>query len=86
MRKVLQSARCAKQSTAAVLVASIRPHFRDVRLHLGHRAPNVIPCDAPFRKGEETGWYQHGSTVTVFVPDGFELCQNLRKRSVIRVG
>ena len=37
-------------------------------------------------KGEEMGWFQHGSTIIVFVPDGFELCQNVRERSVIRVG
>jgi phosphatidylserine decarboxylase len=71
---------------AAVLVASIRLHFLDVLLHLGHRGPNVIPCDAPCRKGEEMGWFQHGSTIVVFVPDGFELCENVRERSVIRMG
>lgn len=73
-------------AVAAVLVASIRLHFLDVLLHLGHRGPNVIPCDAPFRKGEEMGWFQHGSTLIVFVPDGFEPCDNVREQSVIRVG
>ena len=58
---------------AAVLVASIRLHFLDVLLHLGHRGPSVIPCDAPVRKGEEMGWFQHGSTIIVFAPNGFEL-------------
>jgi phosphatidylserine decarboxylase len=32
------------------------------------------------------GWFQHGSTIVVFVPDGFELCENVRERSVIRMG
>src|SRR5262249_23499593 len=41
---------------AAVLVASIRLHFLDVLLGLKHRGPNVIVCDAPFRKGDEIGW------------------------------
>ncbi|MGH8563297.1 MAG: archaetidylserine decarboxylase [Gammaproteobacteria bacterium] len=71
---------------AAVLVASIRLHFLDVLLHLGHRGPNVIPCDAPFRKGEEMGWFQHGSTIIVFAPDGFRLCENAKERTVIRTG
>ena len=71
---------------AAVLVASIRLHFLDVLLHLGHRGPNVVPCDAPVRKGEEMGWFQHGSTIIVFAPNGFELCENVRERTVIRVG
>ena len=37
---------------AAVLVASIRLHFLDVLLHLKHRGPNVMSCDAPLRKGD----------------------------------
>lgn len=71
---------------AAILVAGIRLHFLDVLSHVGQRGPKVIPCDAPLRKGEEMGWFQHGSTIIVFVPDGFELCENVREQSVIRVG
>jgi phosphatidylserine decarboxylase len=58
---------------AAVLVASIRLHFIDVRLHLRYRGPNVIACDARLRKGEEMGWFEHGSTILVFAPPGFSL-------------
>src|SRR6185503_20964412 len=50
---------------AAILVASIRLHFLDVLLHLRYRGPNVIACDAIYRKGEEMGWFQHGSTIIV---------------------
>jgi phosphatidylserine decarboxylase len=71
---------------AAILVASIRLHFLDVMLNLKHRGPNVIACDAPFRKGEEMGWFQHGSTIIVFAPDGFSLCENVREGARIRVG
>jgi phosphatidylserine decarboxylase len=58
---------------AAVLVASIRLHFIDVRLHLRYRGPNVIACDARLGKGEEMGWFEHGSTILVFAPPGFSL-------------
>jgi phosphatidylserine decarboxylase len=58
---------------AAVLVASIRLHFVDVRLHLRYRGPNEIRCDAPLAKGEEMGWFEHGSTILVFAPPGFSL-------------
>ena len=58
---------------AAVLVASIRLHFVDVRLHLRYRGPNEIPCDAPLAKGAEMGWFEHGSTILVFAPPGFTL-------------
>jgi phosphatidylserine decarboxylase len=71
---------------AAVLVASIRLHFLDVLLHLKYRGPNVITCDAPLRKGEEMGWFEHGSTVIVLVPPGFALCDGLRDGARIRMG
>ena len=71
---------------AAVLVASIRLHFLDVLLSLRHRGPNVIACDAAFRKGDEIGWFQHGSTIIVFAPDGFSLHENVRENATIRVG
>ena len=58
---------------AAVLVASIRLHFIDVRLHLRYRGPNDIPCDARLGKGDEMGWFEHGSTILVFAPPGFNL-------------
>ena len=64
---------------AAILVASIRLHFLDVLLNLKHRGPNVIPCDAPFAKGQEMGWFEHGSTIIVLAPDGFSLCDNARE-------
>jgi phosphatidylserine decarboxylase len=71
---------------AAVLVASIRLHFLDVLLSLKHRGPKLIGCNAPFRKGEEMGWFQHGSTVIVLAPRQFSLCDNVREGAIIRVG
>jgi len=71
---------------ASILVASIRLHFLDVLLHLTHQGPNVIRCDAPFRKGEEMGWFELGSTIIVFAPQGFTLCGGLSPGTVIRMG
>ena len=71
---------------AAVLVASIRLKFLDVLLSLKHRGPNVLACDAAFGKGEEMGWFQHGSTVIVLAPRTFSLCANVREGALIRVG
>ena len=63
------------------LVAGIRLHFLDVLLHLKYRGPNVIAYHAPFRKSEEMGWFQHGSTIIVFAPDAFTLCENVREEA-----
>jgi phosphatidylserine decarboxylase len=71
---------------AAILVASIRLHFLDVLLHLRYRGPNVIPCDAPFTKGEEMGWFQHGSTIIVFAPEGVALSPEIQEGRRIRMG
>ena len=71
---------------AAILVASIRLKFLDVRLHLRYRGPNQIPCDAQLRKGEEMGWFEHGSTIIVFAPQGISLCAPLREGERIRMG
>ena len=71
---------------AAVLVASIRLHCIDVLLSLRHRGPNVIPCRAEFKKGQEMGWFQHGSTIIVFAPEGFSLCADVREGSIIQMG
>ena len=71
---------------AAILVASIRLHFLDVLLSLRHRGANIFTCDARFKKGEEMGWFQHGSTIIAFAPDGFSLCENVREGAAIRMG
>jgi phosphatidylserine decarboxylase len=71
---------------AAILVASIRLRFLDVRLHLKYRGPNVIPCDASFRKGEELGWFEHGSTIIVLAPPGVTLGEHIREGQKIKMG
>jgi phosphatidylserine decarboxylase len=71
---------------AAILVASIRLHFLNVLLSLRYRGPNVIPCDAHFRKGEEMGWFEHGSTIILFAPRDFLLCDTVKEGATIRMG
>jgi phosphatidylserine decarboxylase len=71
---------------AAILVASIRLHFLDVLLHLRYRGAHEIPCRQAFGKGEEIGWFQHGSTIIVFAPRGFSLCEGIAAGSTIRMG
>jgi phosphatidylserine decarboxylase len=71
---------------AAVMVASIRLHFLNVLLHLKYRGPNVMTCDARLSKGQEMGWFQHGSTIIIFAPAGFTLCDNIKTGATIRMG
>ena len=71
---------------AAILVASMRFHFLDVLLHLRYRGPHEIACRAHYAKGEEMGWFQHGSTIIVFAPRGFRLCDGIEPGARIRMG
>ncbi len=71
---------------AAILVASIRLHCADVLLHLRYRGPNEIPCSARYAKGQEMGWFQHGSTIIAFAPPGVALCESVREGTPIRMG
>lgn len=71
---------------AAILVASIRLKFLDVLLHLRYRGPNVIPCDAAMQRGEEMGWFEHGSTIIVLAPAGLRLGDGIIKGARLKMG
>lgn len=71
---------------AAVLVASLRLHALDVLLHLRWPGPTEMPCDVAVAKGEELGWFEHGSTIIVFVPPGFALAEGITTGQRIRMG
>ena len=71
---------------AAILVASIRLHFLDVLLHLRWPGPNEMPCDVAVHKGQELGWFEHGSTIIVFAPPGFTLASGIEPGRVLRMG
>ena len=71
---------------AAILVASIRLHCLDVPLRLHHRGPHEWACEAPARKGDEMGWFEHGSTILVFAPPGYALAAGVRPGQRLRMG
>jgi phosphatidylserine decarboxylase len=71
---------------AAILVASIRLHFLDVTMNMNYRGAAEIDCDASVRKGDELGWFEHGSTIIVFAPSRFRLCEDIREGNFVRLG
>jgi phosphatidylserine decarboxylase len=73
-------------AVAAILVASIRLHCVADAFNRNYRGRSVIDCERPVRKGEELGWFEHGSTIIVFAPDGFALCEPIRDGAALRVG
>ena len=71
---------------AAILVASIRLNFLDTRRGLREGGPRTIPCAAEVTKGEPMGWFEHGSTIVVFAPQGFALADGVAEGGRIRAG
>ena len=71
---------------AAILVASLRLHCIDRTLNAQTREPFVFPCDVRVRKGDELGWFEHGSTIIVLSPDRFEFCDCVREGARIKAG
>ena len=67
-------------------MASIRLNFLDEVLDLKYRGPNRIACDARFSKGQEMGYFQHGSTIIVFGTRDFDLAPSIAGGSIVRMG
>jgi phosphatidylserine decarboxylase len=71
---------------AAILVASLRLHAVNLLFHVDYTGPNEIPCAVQTYKGQEMGWFQHGSTILVFVPKGFKLADGIATGQRIKMG
>jgi len=71
---------------AAVLVASIRLHALDGLLREVCHGALDVQCDAAFEKGQELGWFQHGSTILVFVPKSFSFVPDMHEGKVLKMG
>jgi phosphatidylserine decarboxylase len=71
---------------AAILVAGIRLHFLDVVMNMNYRGAAEIACSTRVRRGDELGWFEHGSTIIVFAPRGFRLCEGIADGAKIRMG
>lgn len=71
---------------AAVLVASIRLHALDGLLRDVCHGPLDVSCDAAFDKGDELGWFQHGSTILIFVPESFRIAESIQEGRVLHMG
>jgi phosphatidylserine decarboxylase len=71
---------------AAILVASIRLHFLELVLNAQTRGPTDFSCCVNVQKGDELGWFEHGSTIIVLAPDHFEFCDTVQESARIRAG
>ena len=73
-------------AVAAILVAGIRLNFLDMPVGRARRVLKTYRCATGLRKGEEMGWFEHGSTILMFAPDGFALAEGVAEGVPIRMG
>jgi phosphatidylserine decarboxylase len=71
---------------AAILVASLRLHFLPGVPYPRQRGATETSCHAVHAKGQEMGWFEHGSTILVFVPPGFTLAEGVGPGVRVRMG
>jgi phosphatidylserine decarboxylase len=71
---------------AAILVASLRLHCIDALLHGRWRGPGQWQPGTPVQRGQEMGWFEHGSTILVFAPPRYALAETLEAGTRIAMG
>ncbi len=52
-------------------------HCLPLPLDLRYRGPHRIPCNATYRRGEEMGYFQQGSTIIVFATSDYRLADGV---------
>jgi phosphatidylserine decarboxylase len=70
----------------AILVASICLRFVQVPLDQQYAGPARIDCRASFLKGDEMGYFRHGSTIIVLATPGLVCTGNVLEGERIRMG
>jgi len=71
---------------AAILVASMKFNFLPEILDLKYKGPNSIPCSTSFNKGDDLGYFQHGSTIIMFATNSVNLSNTIIEGKQINMG
>ncbi len=68
---------------AAILVAGLKLRFLEFSRTT---TPADYACAAPFTKGVEMGWFEHGSTIVVLAEHGCTLAPGVVTGRTMRMG
>jgi phosphatidylserine decarboxylase len=79
-------ARVALIPIAAVLVASINFPWLDPTQNVRSQGERVVHPRTRFAKGEEMGWFEHGSTIVALAPPQLVPFRDLAEGKAIRMG
>ncbi len=81
-----QQTPCLIIPIAAILVASMRIHALDRTFTSRLPGRFSVPVDYRFAKGQELGWFEHGSTIILMLPAGLTLAEDIHTGSVLKMG
>ena len=81
-----QSLPCLMIPIAAILVASMRIHALDRTFTSRLPGRFSVPVDYRFAKGQELGWFEHGSTIILMLPATCSLAEGVQTGSVLKMG
>ena len=73
-------------AVAAILVASIRLHCLPGGTDVRAASTEQLDCNATYAKGDELGYFQHGSTIILFATPEYTLRKDLKPGQRIRMG
>ncbi len=71
---------------AAILVASMKFHCLKGDMDLRSRGSNHFHCQASYNKGDEMGYFQHGSTIILFATSHYDFCDAIQTGQRINMG
>ena len=71
---------------AAILVASIRLHAIPDTLNTRFVGCRDYECEQSYAKGDEMGWFHHGSTLILLVPSDYERMTDWQEGDRIQMG
>ena len=73
-------------AVAAILVSGIRLGFLPLEMEGRLPVRRAYDCDVAVGKGEEMGWFEHGSTIVVLAPAGMRMAESVREGGRIWMG
>lgn len=86
LRTLHSGGRLCLVAVAAILVASIRLRWLDDALDMHYQGPQVIHRRASFAKGDELGYFQHGSTIILFATPDYQFCDAIETGTRVHMG
>lgn len=73
-------------AVAAILVASVRLECLEYPLNLSYAGSTSIPCGSSYLRGDELGYFEHGSTIILLAARGHSIREEVCDGQRIRAG